>query len=100
MIAVEAALAGLAGWRLASLLVQEDGPFAVFERLRLLVGVDNNAGVSKGNVIAGALSCVWCTSVWTSGAMFALAHWGSTWPVAGVAAMSIAVGWHEYVMRE
>lgn len=73
-------LAGFAGWRLASLLVREDGPFAVFERLRHLVGV--RTGVL--NPVAEVFTCVWCMSVWTCGAMMLL------WLVAPAAVAVVA----------
>jgi hypothetical protein len=47
----------LATWRLTSLLVQERGPDAVFERIR-----DHYRGTEVGM----ALSCVWCTSLWVA----------------------------------
>jgi hypothetical protein len=43
----------LATWRLSSLVVYEDGPLAMFVRLRSVRALD------------GVTSCLWCTSVWT-----------------------------------
>lgn len=70
------ALTALAAWRLASLLVNEDGPGAVFARLRLRAGISyvvrqNGDGqpeamrVAKGWLAEG-LTCVWCVSVWAA----------------------------------
>lgn len=46
-------IGALATWRLASLIVYEDGPFEVFTRLRSI------------SVLEGMTSCLWCTSIWT-----------------------------------
>lgn len=43
---------GLAAWRLAYMLVKEDGPFAVFARLRTRLAR------------LKLLECVYCVSVW------------------------------------
>lgn len=48
----------LATWRVTSLLVDEDGPYHVFTRLRMLpypLGGDD-----------GLLTCMWCCSMWTA----------------------------------
>ena len=76
MNALTFALTALAAWRLASLLVNEDGPGAVFARLRRWAGIgyvvrQNADGqpeamrVSRGWLAEG-LTCVWCVSVWTA----------------------------------
>lgn len=65
---LETLLIGLAGWRLASLLVNEMGPWHIFDRLRTLVGV------KPGLIGAWAelFSCVWCMSIWTTLAAYFL----------------------------
>ena len=90
---IEAILAGLAGWRIASLLVNEDGPFDVFARLRHRVGIREGEPYDD-NVLTGVLSCVWCCSVWTAGLSYAVAEWWAVWPVALVAATGIAAAIH------
>jgi hypothetical protein len=66
---IEVVLTGLAGWRLASLLVDEDGPGLIFESLRRAVGV--KPGLVSG-FIPSLFSCVYCMSVWTTSLMWLL----------------------------
>lgn len=58
----------LATWRVSSLLVNEEGPFYVFKRLRESVGIEHdeagNVFMIPGTFFAGILSCVWCSSMW------------------------------------
>jgi len=77
-------LAGLATWRLAFMLVRDDGPGDVFVRLRKRLG---------GRSIGKLLSCVRCVGVWVG---LPLAFFvGGTWielvlvwlALAGVAAL-------------
>jgi len=63
---VWAAVLGLGGWRLASLLVHEEGPFAVFARLRAAVLPEPGAEYSFA---AKLLDCVWCASIYTTSAL-------------------------------
>lgn len=86
-----ALLAGLAGFRLALMLVAEAGPFDVFERLRAWAGVPKVGPQEPRPFVGGVLSCVWCASVWTTGAAFAFGAMVLWTPVAVVAAMGIAV---------
>ena len=62
-------IVALAVWRVSSLLVNEDGPFDIFAKIRYWVGVRfNQLSEPYGiNVISKGLTCVWCTSVWISG---------------------------------
>lgn len=57
------AILALATWRLASLIVRENGPFDVFTRVRAFVGAEDE-GELRG--FAELFSCVWCMSVWTA----------------------------------
>ena len=85
-------VAALATWRLSSLLVNEDGPWLIFWRLRFWLGVgekvvlsiskrdpsraDGELSVSREGpktLLSGLLECLWCTSVWVALVMFALA---------------------------
>lgn len=56
----------LATWRASSLLVYEDGPFEVFERLREYAGVvyDERSQRTGTTELARGLTCLWCVSVW------------------------------------
>ena len=95
---IEAILAAFAGWRLASLLVNEAGPWDGFERLRIRVGIppEGQAGEISSNPLAGVLSCVWCCSVWTAGGAYLVAEFVILWPVALVAAMGMAIMVHQH----
>jgi len=66
----EVIIFGLATWRIASMLVQEDGPYNIFKKLRELTGIRHD---ESGNVFSiperfmpELLSCVWCSSIWVS----------------------------------
>lgn len=59
---LEVLLLSLATWRMASLLVNEEGPFRVFERIREWVGIRGPEVPDR--FLAGVLSCVWCCSLW------------------------------------
>lgn len=61
--------AGLAGWRLASLLVNEAGPYDVFARFRAWAGTPDVGEIRRG-FLPDLLQCVWCASVWTTTAMW------------------------------
>lgn len=78
----QAILIGLATWRIASLLVNEDGPFNVFLQFRHLLGLDK-IGEIKG-FLPTLFGCVWCISIWT-----AVAMWG-LWELEPIAVMMIA----------
>lgn len=59
----------LATWRLTVLLVYEAGPFDVFAHLRTAAGIRFNefSQPVARNVVAQALLCHRCTSVWVGG---------------------------------
>lgn len=76
MTALDFVILGLASWRLAYMLVNEDGPGAVFSRLRYRLGV--RSVVTRGNnsqpeatkvatnAVAELWTCVWCMSFWAA----------------------------------
>lgn len=87
MILVQAFVCGLAGWRAASLLSKEDGPFQIFAIARDIVGIRRHTEL---NELAKMVACVWCLSVWTTAAFWGL--WYVTPIIPGaVAAMGVAI---------
>jgi hypothetical protein len=67
----QAILLGLSGFRLASLISTERGPWNVFIRFRERFGFVHN---DDGEVVshptttfARGLACMWCSSVWMTG---------------------------------
>jgi len=66
---------GLATWRISSLLVQEDGPFILFVRIRNIAGVKwNELSEPYAEDFLGQLFlCVWCMSIWI-GFIFSLLY--------------------------
>ena len=70
----------LATWRVTSLLVNEDGPWFIFVKLRALLGVrydDETLQPVADNIFAAAFLCLWCLSFWVG--MFWIAWYGN-WP--------------------
>lgn len=55
-----------ANWRLAHLLAEEGGPWDYLAALRVRLGVryDEYSQPYGTNVVASAMLCVWCNSVW------------------------------------
>lgn len=60
MSALDLLILALACWRLAYMLVREDGPAHIFARLR------------ARTTFGGLLECVFCTSIWTAVLVFAV----------------------------
>ena len=79
-----AVVVGLATYRLASLLVHEDGPWAVFERIRTRAGVPGPGEVAEATFWASLLSCTWCVSLWLAPALWLL------WELVPIAAAILA----------
>lgn len=96
--ALRVLVVGLAAWRVAHLLVVEDGPWGVLRRVRVWVGaevdlaseaVERLPGGPQG-FIAQLLACVWCLTVWTALGFWGL--WELHWGIPGVvAAMAVAM---------
>jgi hypothetical protein len=82
MQALDFVIGSLATWRVAALLVREDGPWDLIARLRSVL-----AGTMPGR----ALRCFFCTSLWVA-APFALWLAGTTWrwPVVWLAVAGAA----------
>ncbi len=92
---IELVVASFAGWRIASLLVAEPGPFDVFKRIRALAGIHEGEPYTD-NTLRGALGCVWCASMYTAPVCYAVAEWIAVWPIALIAVAGAAVVIHEY----
>lgn len=70
-------LIGMATWRLSSMLVNEAGPFDMFQTLRDKLGVypvkvGDTVQCQSKHAIWGMFCCVWCMSVWVSALMLTL----------------------------
>jgi len=78
---VDFVIYGLATWRIASLLVQEDGPWNIFMRLRELTGIkhddDGDVFMIPNGFWPQLFSCIWCCSTWV--ALCWLVFW-MAWP--------------------
>lgn len=108
----------LATWRLASLLVYEDGPAAIFSRLRHAAGLryvvrqgadgQPEAARVASNWVAEGLTCAWCVGVWCAvllvlGRMVTAAvgiGWLYDIPAVMLAASAGAVMVNQFVKRE
>jgi len=53
MSSLQFVIYSLVVWRISSLLVNEDGPYKIFEYIR-----------NHAQVHTDVLNCVWCTSIW------------------------------------
>lgn len=64
----------LAVWRISSLLVDEMGPYQVFELFRFTIGVRHNEqGTAYGlNEFAEVFCCLYCLSIWVAMLTFIL----------------------------
>lgn len=83
-------LIGLGAWRLASLMLNEDGPFDIFIRLRKFIEPPPGELTSIQVQILKIFNCIWCATVWTALLLFLV--WLITpWPVVILAGMTIAV---------
>lgn len=69
-------LSGLSLWRVSRMLVLEDGPFYIFQRFRVLIGIyeDEEGHTQSDNWIGTLFTCPMCVSVWL-GFPLALGVW-------------------------
>lgn len=81
-------IAGLAGYRLAGLMVQDDGPGAILDHARARLGAPA-LGEIRGP-LGGVLSCMRCATVWATAAAY-LAYQVYPPVVEIIAAASIAL---------
>lgn len=93
MIVIQMIVCGFAGWRSASMLSKEDGPFGIFDSIRQIVGVRPRSQIVG---LAKLWICVWCTSVWTTAGFWGL--WYVHPAIPGiVAAMGVAIVIEQWV---
>ena len=77
-----------ASWRLASLIMEEKGPFDLFIKVRAFLGVPEDIDDrNEGNFWTHLLGCTYCTSMWTGTFTFLLAISG----IGMVALMPLAI---------
>ena len=66
----------LAAWRLASLIANEDGPWMIFKRLRVVAERwCNNYRFCRELGLYELVTCEWCNSVWIGIILTALYLW-------------------------
>lgn len=74
MTALDWIILAVATWRLAYMLLWDDGIFSVFDRLRASVNraelSDRRALQAAGRALAPLFACIYCMSVWTAGVLF------------------------------
>lgn len=76
-------VAGLATWRVSSLLVHEEGPYDLLVRTRRAL---------DGTVAGRALACFYCTSLWVAApAAFWLTGASSSWVAIWLALSGVAI---------
>ena len=80
---------GLSAWRMASLLVDERGPFDICSRIR-----DFFVGEGEIRGIGLLFTCIWCMGVWTAGISYAV------WTVSPVPIIILAVSALVIVVEE
>ena len=81
-------LIGLGGWRIAFLLVREDGPFDFVLLLRRALGVPDEGEIE--GFFARLLTCIYCTSFWTVAALSGL-YYVEPWAVVPFAAWGLVM---------
>lgn len=83
-------LAGLATWRISSLIIREDGPGRVFFRLRTFLG----------RYFVTLLECLWCLSVWVGLGVGLLALSAIWWVLIPFAMSAVAIGMDNLVYHD
>lgn len=85
----ELLILGLATWRVSMLILYEDGPWRVFDRMRTLVGANTPGELSA---LATLFSCMMCLSVWVAGAFAILGRWEhGYWVMLPFAGSAVAI---------
>lgn len=99
---LELIILGLATWRISHMIVNEEGPYEIFDKLRYKVGVQYTEDLEPfgWNPIAEIFICVYCMSVWVGGVLFlfdALLGWSWIGIPFALSAFGIIV--HEVIGR-
>ena len=99
---LELIILSLATWRVSYMLVEEQGPAEIFDKLRYKIGVQHtDEGVPFAwNWFAELFTCVWCMSVWVGTIFFvvdALTGWAWVGIPFALSALSILI--HEVIDR-
>jgi hypothetical protein len=89
-LALRALLVGLAAWRVGVLLIEEEGPFEIFARLRNLIAPDEVEYGTLRFQLVKLISCIFCLSPWLAAGGWLLWE-ASPVPVAIAAAAAIVV---------
>ena len=68
-----------ATWRLSSLFKNERGPYQIFEKIRIWVGIYDES--KEGTLLVEIFECFWCLSIWVATFICVLAAAGGliTW---------------------
>jgi len=80
---IDLLILGLATWRLSSLLVNEDGPWEIFARMRTMVGIRYNEQSLPyaTTALSELFTCVFCMSVWMGFLLTAVYWLSSKWTI-------------------
>lgn len=81
--ALEFVILCFGAYRLAHIITREEGPFAIFQKLRGLVGQPSKSWFAAG------FNCILCVSFWTAGAFALILYlpWFWWFGIAGGAEM-------------
>lgn len=94
---IELVLVGIAAWRLALLLTEEDGPFAIFDRIREPFMPPLGEEIERGS-LGKLFSCVYCMSFWTALLCYGL-YQVEPQLVLFLAMWGVATGFHHATRR-
>lgn len=95
---LELIILGLATWRISYMLVGEQGPYNIFEKLRHKVGVEylDDGTPYIRNTWGELFTCMWCMSIWIGAILFIVdALTGGAWVGIPFALSAFAIITHE-----
>lgn len=88
---VELLVAALACWRVTSLFIREDGPFAIFMHIRSLT--------RRMGSVGAAFECPWCLSVWVGLICTGIVLMGYWWTLLPFALSAVTILVDKHVVR-